>query len=119
MGLMTKPADKILRTNDSSTATSPDIGNWRTPNTDRPVMVIIDMSIDPGSTSTDTVAIEIDESGGTTADYSYSFIAPAGTGQVSYTESFFIPAGGSWRLTNESTDTGGTNALFDAFEVDL
>lgn len=86
---------------------------WRTPNANRVTLVIIQVMVETNGSSNGIVLLDVDEGGGTTADYSYEAHSDElnGNGAENYeTLTAYIPAGGSYRINN-SSDPNSVNAI--------
>lgn len=112
----------VARAPGSSSAVSLAFNTWRTPNATRPTLVIIRMRVFTDGSLSGKVRIDIDESGGTMADYSAaSGLAHrnAGSGfNVEESATVYVPAGGSYRVRN-AVDPVGTNSFFSHREFTL
>lgn len=92
----------------ATTSSSPSYtpGNWRTPNSNRPVLVTVYAYTQTDGVDNSNVTMLVDESGGTTSDYSMIIAGsdqdlPSGS-TLYGTSSVYIPAGGSYRIdTNQ------------------
>lgn len=84
---------------------------WRTPSATSLTIVSIMVNVDPSGTNPGIVNLEIDESGGTTADYSFDRQLPAGlTGDRFLVVSVLVPPGGAYQIENVS-DPLANNAI--------
>lgn len=85
-------------------------GTWRSPAANRPVMVEVQVTLDPSGTTNAVVEIDVDESGGKTPDYTLEVVSAAGLGAAppSY-RAFWIPAGGSYQIRNVSDPDAGNS----------
>lgn len=98
-------------------------GTWRTPHSERATMVIIDVSAFTDGTTDGIVRFQIDQSGGSTADetYTIAFSDDAGTSsntQIRTTSTFMIPPGASYQVENNS-DPNSSNAINQITEYTL
>lgn len=110
--------------NSPSTSTDPALAadTWRTPNANRPTLVSVDCRPVTDGVSNGVMSAQVDEGGGTTADYTltiataHSSFGDGGLDQASLT--FIVPAGGSYRIAN-TVDPKGTNLINDHREFTL
>lgn len=104
-----------------TTTNSPSLtfGNWREPSSASGTFVEVNPTVSGNGTTTGEVAIDIDESGGTTADRTKQLTVATGlTGNITLGRhaEFYVPPGGSYRLRNVS-DPNSNNAVGDVREV--
>lgn len=98
------------------TPTAPGLSfdTWRTPDANRPVFVQVDATVQTDGTSSGQVVLEVDDSGGTTSDHSYTArIDPNTSGGNAGGRSelsSWIQAGGSYQVTNNS-DPNNANQI--------
>lgn len=87
---------------------------WRTPNANRPTHIEIETTTQTDGTTDGSILIEVDQGGGTAADYSLraSWVeSNIGASSVHRnTVTFYVPAGGSYRILNNS-DPSAANAI--------
>lgn len=96
-----------------------DFGTWRTPSAERPVLVLASVTIQPSGVTSAALALEVDRSGGETAEDVKELRGPAGLGGAFRTEmTAWVPAGGSYQIRNVSNPAGG-NAINEINEVVL
>lgn len=107
---MVLPLSNLLDTDSASDGVSLSFGSWRSPNSSRPVLVQVSYTIDPTGTTEAELALDVDEDGGTTADYTFNRTAAAGLGASRQGSWFaYIPAGGGYQVRNVSDpDSGNT-----------
>lgn len=92
---------------------------WRTPNANRPSLVMANVRIQPSGISVAEITLDIDRSGGTNVDDSKLLRGPAGLGGPLSTEmTAWVPAGGSYRVANV-IDPNSNNAILEINEVAL
>jgi len=112
---------RMLEDAASSAAAAPGFDSWRTPNSNNPVLVQIALTVGGEGITTGTINVDVDEDGGTTADYSWTLETATGlTGSITTDRSvtMFVPAGGSYQVRNTSDPTGN-NAIINVREVTL
>lgn len=105
----------------SSTSLTVSFASWTQPSTDKLALVFIDFTVSGTGATTGEVAVDVDESGGTTADYTYNFTVETGlTGSITTSEQCiaFVPAGGQFQVRNVA-DPNVVNAINDARVVEL
>ena len=110
-GTIEKPLAIEKGTGTSSASASLGSG-WTTADANRPVWIEVDARAETDGGSAGKVAIEVDEDGGTTADYSMTVaqVAPdnaAGTSQEASTK-VYVPAGAQYRITNTDPNNGNS-----------
>lgn len=97
-------------------------GNFNTPSDDRPTLVTVEATAETDGTSAGHVEVDVDESGGTTADYSLSIVEVASDNATGTSETgtltFYVPAGASYQVANTS-DPNTNNSLDNTREVTL
>lgn len=98
-----------------STSSDPALAfdTWRTPNNNRAVVVVVQVLVETNGSVNGIVFLDVDESGGTTADYSLEAHSDEinGSGAENYeTLTTIIPPGGSYRINN-SSDPNTANAI--------
>lgn len=95
----------------TTAAVTPGFNTWTTANTDRPSFLVVETYVETDGTTAGQIDIDVDESGGTTADYSLTNIAPAAVGG-SETDSHYVylPAGAQYQINNV-TDPNLANAI--------
>lgn len=107
---------------DTSSSVALGFGSWRVPSADRPVLVQVSILAQTDGTTSGEVKVDVDESGGTTADYSLSgaFVgSTAGAGASSENSTMFlIPPGGSYRYRNVG-DPNTANSVQTQREFEL
>lgn len=97
--------DDVLLEDAASSDPGLAIGSWRNPDSKRPVLVIVELQPQTDGTSNGEMAVDVDESGGTTADYSFNAVTPGelASGDVlPDTVKFYVPPGGSYQIRNVS-----------------
>lgn len=83
-------------------------GGWRTPNSSRPAMLVVEVTAWTDGSTAGTVILNVAESGGTT-NYSISKTAESALGANGLSRlhaTTIIPAGGEYQLENLSDPTG-------------
>lgn len=106
---------KALFLSPATTSTDPGLAfdTWRTPNANRPTLVTVRLRSITDGTTPGRTSPQVDEGGGTTADYSFTTEADPALGSgglVVDNITFYVPAGGSYQISNV-TDPAGTNAI--------
>lgn len=105
-----------LRTPNGSSGVSPGFGSWRTPDSDRPVLVEMRIHVETNGTSFGRVHVQVDESGGTSADYFFRSAADpewsSGASDVDETITFLLPPGGAYQIVNQSDPNSGNTIDF-------
>lgn len=99
-------------------ATSSDPGlafdTWRQPSTDNPVIVQVEATAETDGTQSGRVSLLVDESGGTTSDYSQTVSEVSGgtgSGQnVGDMATALLPAGAQYQIDNAS-DPENSNSI--------
>lgn len=95
---------------------------WRTPNSDRPTLVQVRLLAQTDGSSDADVRVDVDESGGTTRDYSpgqSKISSEAGSGaEITTASTFIVRAGASYQFAN-SGDPNSQNAIPDHREITL
>lgn len=101
----------------TTTAIAPGFGSWTTADSDRPARIELEIHADTDGTTDGQVDVDVDESGGTTADYSFSTVSPSGVGgsETQYLK-VYVPAGGQYRINNVS-DPNLNNAINVARQI--
>lgn len=116
---MTYRKDKMLRPPSSSSDPGLSFDTWRTPNSDRPTLVLVEVQMEAASATDAEIQIEVDDSGGTTADYSFSRNVSAGLDATLYGNWLVhIPPGGSYQINNQN-DPLGLNSIQHVREFTL
>lgn len=102
------------------TGIAPGFGAWTTADTNRPTLLIVEGTAETDGTSEGKIVLDVDKSGGTTADYTMTVteVDPAlGTGVSRTDEStVYIPPGGQYQIRNVS-DPNAVNATGPVREV--
>jgi hypothetical protein len=98
----------------TTSSISPSFNTWRQASADRPAYVNITVTALTDGSSTGLIAFEVDESGGTSPDYSI-FIGYADRDlgsniRVRDSQLFYIPPGAQYRINN-SIDPTGNNSI--------
>lgn len=106
----------------TSSSVSPSFDTWTTADANRPTFIEVDASVVTDGTSEGKVVIDVDEDGGTSADYSLTIaeIDPdnaSGAGQDGALTTY-IPAGAQYQIQNVS-DPNGSNVINTVREVTL
>lgn len=95
-------------------------GTWTTANANRPTLLIVEGTAETDGTSEGKILLDVDKSGGTTADYSMTVVEvdPAlGTGVSRSDESIvYVPPGGQYQIRNAS-DPNVINSISTVREV--
>lgn len=103
-----------LRNPGTSSTPALAFNTYRTPNASRVTWVVVTVVVSSDGTTNGEVRAEVDESGGTTADYYFHEIKAAvdtsGSGSTRGNFSFPIPPGASYRIANTS-DPNTANAI--------
>lgn len=106
----------------SSSSGTTSFGSWQQISSSRPGFVIIDASTETDGTTRGRITLQVDESGGTTADYDVelSRADPSmDAGTVIYdTVSCIIPAGAQYQIVN-SDDPNSANSIITNREFTL
>jgi len=111
-----KPQQDPLRTPHSSTSPTYAIGDgWRQASADRPALVVADAIAETDGSVSAHVTLKVDESGGTTADYSSTLAYAdvnenAGTVDQGSMATVYLPPGAQY-LIAETEDPNNTNAI--------
>lgn len=97
-------------------STDPDLGfdEWRTPNENRTVHVIVGVSAQTNGMFPGVISFLIDEDGGETQDYQFQVGANPGLGTGGQaTENFSMPLrpGSSYQIENSSDPSDGGNSI--------
>lgn len=113
-GNIQKPLE--VAKSDTTGSLSPGFGSWSTADANRPTWLELDVTVETDGTSRGEIVVDVDEDGGTTADYTFTIahIAPdnsAGTQDKGYAK-VYIPAGAQYQIRNVS-DPNGNNATGD------
>lgn len=86
-----------------SSAIAPGFNTWTQISTNRPAFLTLELYAETDGTTDAQVNVEVDESGGTTADYADSCISVASVGGSETELKFvYIPAGGQFQINNVS-----------------
>lgn len=108
---MSLPVESISNVDAGSDDVALSFGSWRTPNSSRPTWVQGQVFLDSGSTVEATIGFQVDEGGGTTSDYGFDEVLPAGLGTTDSRQAcLYVPAGGSYQIVN-SSDPNNNNAI--------
>jgi len=112
----------VMRRPTQSTSPSLSFNSWRTPSASRPTLVTLSVVVRTDGTNDGIIAVRVDESGGTTFDYSY-IIGRAGdglgaNGSAEATSTFFVPPNAAYVVSNDN-DPIGLNAITAAREFTL
>lgn len=95
----------------TSTSVSLGFGSWRSASGDRPVMIEVSTLVETDGTTAGEIKVDVDEDGGTTADYSLAagYAAPElGSGAVSVENaSAIVPPGAAYLIQNFADPNGG------------
>lgn len=99
----------------TTSAATPGFGSWTQISADRPGFLVVDASAETDATDAGTIVVDVDESGGTTADYTLNIVnvqadLPAGTNRSSGNGMIYVPAGGQYQIRNVS-DPNNANSL--------
>lgn len=98
----------------TTSSVAPGFGTWTTADADRPVFLEIDATAETDGTSRGEVVIDIDESGGTTADYSLpiAHVAAALSGGANQKDGrhVYLPPGAQYQVRNVS-DPNNVNSI--------
>lgn len=107
-----------LQNPNKTTSISPGFDSWTTPDTSRPVWIEIEFYIETDGTTDGIVEIDVDESGGTATDYSFTFRTDAALGGAGFehTYQFYLPIGASFQARN-SQDPNVVNSINVARKV--
>jgi len=110
----TVDGDTMLGFPSTSNTLNPSFDSWFQPSADRPTLVNIEIRVETDGSSGALVSVSVDESGGTTADYSTSVALadgdlPAST-NIRETSTIPVPAGGQLLINNVS-DPNGSNII--------
>lgn len=118
----TNVVDNYLGVEDGAgtTALSPTLGSWDTADSTRPVWLEVNATVETDGASAGHVVIDVDEDGGTTADYSVNvaFVASdnaTGTQDKGYAK-VYLPKGAQYQVRSVS-DPNGANAVGDARQI--
>lgn len=107
---MTLPEESVSRAPESSNSVSLSFGSWRTPNEDRPVLVLAEVGLDSSGATEAVITFEVDYDGGTTSDESWTERLPAGLGTTDKRLfTFYIQPGMSYRITNFNDPDNGND----------
>lgn len=104
---------RVLAAAGETTVDTPGFDTWSQPAPSNPAVLFIDFVVSGSGTTTGEVAIDVDESGGTTADYSYTFTVGTGlTGSITTSEqaTVYLPAGAQYQIRNVA-DPNGNHAI--------
>lgn len=84
------------------------VDTWRTPSPDRSTIVTVTFELNPSSVSSSRVDIEVDESGGTTPDYSHPSEVPGALSESQFRAppTVIVPPGGSYQFNEVSAGSG-------------
>lgn len=114
-------ADTKLQKPGTSSNPALALDTWRTPNADRLTQIVFRLIVETDGSSFGEVFLDVDESGGTTADYSLSMNAdndlPSGTA-LSHVGYASIPPGASYRFRN-ALDPNSSNQISNLREFTL
>lgn len=104
-------------------AVTPGFDSFRTPDADRPTLVVVEATVQTDGTSDGTVTFEVDTDGGTAADYTLTVanIPSDNTGGTATTGTIggvTVPAGASYQVANAS-DPNAANSLDTVRETTL
>jgi hypothetical protein len=112
MGINTPATGKPTSVQASQSLT-PGFGSWTTADANKPVLLSVAAAVATTAGNPGEIQIEVDEDGGTTADYDLgvAFVDPTlGDGSVLANDvTVPLPAGAQFRLVNTSDPTGGNN----------
>lgn len=114
-------ADKTALRGATKSSVSPGFGSWQQPDADRSVLVLVEARAETDGTSKGSVILEVDDSGGTSADDTFTVSSQAPTTAGDNNEgsaAALVPAGGQYQINNNSDPNNG-NTLFDVREVTL
>ena len=121
-GTLSEQGVRVARQPGSSIDPGLGFGTWVTPNADRPTLVEINTYAQTDGTNQADTKINVDESGGTTADYTRDGARAdyrAGSDVLNTdTTTVIIPAGGSYRIDN-NRDPKETNSIVGVREFTL
>lgn len=107
---MTQPAGAVMRTDDAATETD-FTQSWRTPNSDRPVLVKIEVSLDSSGTNEARIEVDADDTGDQFAEYKLIEELPSGLSTTDERQIVcYIAAGGNYRIRN-AADPDSSNAI--------
>jgi hypothetical protein len=95
-------------------------GGWAQESADRPVMVELNAEARTDGSVNGTIEVDVDEDGGTTADYTMRSRADKGASSSAFSSyeswTIYLPAGAQWQIRNASDPTG-LNRIFNARKV--
>jgi len=95
--------------------------NWRTPSANNPTIVQGRMKGETDGTTRGAIFLQIDESGGSTTDYTVAVVDAdnvlGSTGKSRVNFHFILPKGASYRFRNENDPTG--NNRFNVWEEEI
>jgi len=108
--------DEMVGFPGTSSSAGLSFGSWTTVDSNRPVWLLLSVIAQTDGSTDASVYIDIDESGGTTADYSQQARAEAGVGPGSVsilTATFPLPIGASVQVRNNNDPNGGNSIAID------
>lgn len=108
-GEVTISGNKALRETGGTTDPALAFGTWRTPNSNRPVEAHLELYVESDGTSKAKILVDVDESGGTTADYTHT-VQYTVAGSINSARTLYLPPGASYQVRN-SSDPQGTNSI--------
>lgn len=105
----------------TTTSDNPGFDSWTQVDASRPAFVIVQATAETDGTSGGQISIDVDESGGTSADYSLNITAPAAAADgFRNAESvlLYLPAGAQFQIRNAS-DPNMDNSIDNVREAVL
>ncbi|MFB6237524.1 MAG: hypothetical protein ABEH81_04050 [Halopenitus sp.] len=116
-------AGRILNDPGTTTGVAPGFGTWRQVDADRSALLTVEATAETDGTSAGEVLLDVDESGGTTADYTLTIALSdadnaAGVALADALASLYLPAGAQYQIRNAS-DPNANNTIDAVREVTL
>lgn len=114
---------RLLNDIGTTAAATPGFGTWTTVDADADALLTVEATGETDGTSDGEIVLDVDESGGTTADYTLTVVDvvsdhAAGTAFADVIASLFLPAGAAYQVRNVS-DPNANNTLDTVREVTL
>lgn len=110
--------DGVMSTPSSTSAMTTAFDTWTNPSHAGGIWLEMSVTVETDGTTDGLVVVDVDESGGTTADYGFEARTPSALGGASDSEylKVYIPPNGSYQIRN-AQDPGLANAIKEAREV--
>lgn len=98
-------------------------GTWRQVDADAPALLVVAATAETDGTAAGNVTVQVDEDGGTTADYTLPVVEvpadnAAGTSESGTVAGIYLPGGAQYQVQNAS-DPNAANSLDVVREVTL